>query len=58
MLIVKRNEFIVTYQPLGGSNICLESLEFGEDVDIALEEFKLRHPAARTVGVSKPYELC
>lgn len=48
---MKRSEYVVVYLPFEGSDMTLESLEFGRDEDEALKEFKMLHPAMRVVSV-------
>jgi hypothetical protein len=49
---MQRNEFVVVYMPFEGSDMTLESLEFGVDEAEALREFKTVHPTARVKSVT------
>lgn len=50
---MERNEYVVVYFPFEGSDMVLESLEYGATDEEALKEFKERHTAARVKSVTR-----
>jgi hypothetical protein len=50
--LMRRSEFVVVYMPFEGSDMTLESLEYGTDEAEALSEFKAAHPTARVKSVT------
>lgn len=50
---MERNEYVVVYFPFDGSDMVLESLEYGATDEDTLKEFKERHTAARVKSVTR-----